>query len=104
LAEVLPKNIEALIDHLEGCGDCQECLDTCPICSIEFPRRGEDNRYLTSDIMRWMVSCAGCGMCEQACPQHQPLSIIFSHIQRQLAEEFDYIPGASPEQLIPRMN
>ena len=104
LAEVLPKNIEALVDHLEGCGDCQACLDACPICSIEYPRRGDDNRYLTSDIMRWMISCAGCGMCEQTCPQHQPLSIIFGHIRRQLAEEFDYTSGVSTDHPLPLMN
>lgn len=103
IADILPANIETLIDHLGECGDCQKCLDTCPICSIDFPQRGEDNRYQTSDIMRWMVSCAGCGMCEQACPQHQPLSIIFGHIQRQLSEEYEYIPGTSPDQPLPLM-
>lgn len=103
IADILPNDVEALIDQFEGCGDCQDCLDACPICSVEFPRRGEDNRYLTLDIKRWMVSCAGCGMCEQACPRHRPLSAIFTYIHQQLSEEFDYIPGVSIEESLPLM-
>jgi Fe-S oxidoreductase len=51
--------------------------------------------------MRWMLSCAGCGMCEQACTQHLPLSTIFGHIREQLAAEFGYRPGRSPDEPLP---
>ncbi|MBL6966425.1 MAG: 4Fe-4S dicluster domain-containing protein, partial [Anaerolineales bacterium] len=56
---------------------------------------------IESEAMRWLISCAGCGMCEQACPQHLPLSIIFNHIQSQLADEFTYNAGMSFEHPIP---
>lgn len=101
IADSIPANIEELIAHLEACGECKECLDICPICSVDYPQRSKDNHYQPDDIMRWMISCAGCGMCEQACPQHQPLNLIFSHIQRELSQEYAYIPGASPEQPLP---
>jgi predicted aldo/keto reductase-like oxidoreductase len=39
------------------------------------------------DVVNWLLSCAGCGMCEQSCPQHQPLSAVFSHIREQIDAE-----------------
>lgn len=101
IVNTIPANIEDLIAHLEECGDCKDCLDICPICAIDYPQRAKDGHYQPEDIKRWMVSCAGCGMCEQVCPQHQPLNLIFSHIQRQLSKEYGYMPGASPDQLLP---
>ncbi len=101
IADVLPSDVDALIDQLESCGDCQKCLDACPICMVDFPQKGQDNRYRVSDVMRWMVSCAGCGMCEQACPRHKPLSTIFSFIREQLAQEYGYTPGRSLEEPLP---
>ncbi len=101
ITDIIPDTIEDLIAHLVECGECQACLEICPICSVEFPQRGKDNQYLVEDIMRWMLSCAGCGMCEQVCPQHQPLNLIFRNIQNLLAEEYLYTPGASPDQALP---
>jgi len=95
LAELLPENVEALIEQLESCGDCTTCLDTCPLCDMNYPRREEGGKYVQEDIMRWLISCSGCGICEQACPQHLPLTIIFNHIQTQLAEVYNYQAGFS---------
>lgn len=83
LAEVLPPDLDALLDQLEQCGGCQSCLRACPICAVDFPRRTE-GRYNRDDVAHWLVSCAGCGMCEQACPDHRPLSLIFSHLRQKL--------------------
>ena len=93
LAELLPENVAALIDQLRSCGDCSTCLDVCPLCDIHYPQRAEDGRFRESEAMRWLISCSGCGICEQSCPQHLPLTIIFNHIQTQLAEEFAYEAG-----------
>jgi Na+-translocating ferredoxin:NAD+ oxidoreductase RnfC subunit len=38
-----------------------------------------------------MISCAGCGMCEQACPNHLPLVTIFNQIREQLIEPLEPI-------------
>ena len=87
LAELLPEDAGALIEQFESCGDCTTCMDVCPLCDIHYPQRLEDGSYQKSEITRWLISCSGCGICEQACPQHLPLTIIFNHIQTQLAEE-----------------
>ncbi len=101
LAELLPENVEALIEQLESCGDCATCLDTCPLCDIHYPQTDSDGKLHQTEVIRWMISCSGCGICEQACPQHLPLTIIFNHIQTQLAEEFNYVAGQSPDDTIP---
>ena len=97
----LPGDVDALIQQFEKCGDCQICLEVCPICSVDFPRHGEDQKFLRQDILRWLVSCAGCGMCEQACPNHQPLGAIFAQIRDQLSSLLDYSPGMSIEEQLP---
>jgi formate dehydrogenase subunit beta len=103
LGSLLPADVDALIHQLEGCADCQYCMDVCPICSVDRPLRHEDGHYDRLGVMRWLVSCAGCGMCEQSCPDHLPTSAIFGHIRQQLAEQWDYAPGVSPDQPLPLM-
>jgi formate dehydrogenase subunit beta len=97
----LPRDVDALIEQFEKCGDCQVCMQTCPICSVDYPRRGEDQKLLRQDVLRWLVSCAGCGMCELACPDSKPLSAIFAQIREQLNEVLDYSPGRDIEQALP---
>jgi len=41
--------------------------------------------------VRWLVSCVSCGMCEQACPNHLPLTAIISRISREL--KFELTPA-----------
>jgi formate dehydrogenase (coenzyme F420) beta subunit len=101
LADLIPTGIDALIAQLHQCGACQACLDACPICSVDYPRYGTDGRYLREDVQRWLVSCAGCGMCEQACVNHLPLSAIFGYIRQQLAQSMEYRPGYSVEDPLP---
>lgn len=101
LAELLPENIAALVEQLESCGDCATCLDSCPLCDMHYPQKDAQGRWIENEVVRWLISCSGCGICEQACPQHLPLTIIFNHIQNQLAEEFDYQAGFSPDDSLP---
>ena len=101
LGVLLPADVDAVIRQLESCGDCQNCMDVCPICSVDRPDRNAEGHYEHSDITRWLVSCAGCGMCEQACPNHLPISAIFAHIRQQLAQEWQYVPGRSVDEPMP---
>jgi len=94
-------DVESVIGQLENCGECQNCLNVCPICSVDRPERSPDGHYDRSDVMRWLVSCAGCGMCEQSCPNHLPVSTIFAHIRQQLDQEWDYVPGRSMDEALP---
>lgn len=101
LAGRLPEDVDALIHQLESCGDCQKCLDVCPICSVDRPERLSDGHYDRTGVMRWLVSCAGCGMCEQACPGHLPTSVIFTHIRHLLAEQWEDVPARSINNPLP---
>ena len=86
LAEVLPADVNVLLDQFEDCGNCQACMEACPICLVEIPQRTKDGRYDRQNVVDWLVDCAGCGMCEQSCPKHMPLSIIFTHVKHSLEE------------------
>jgi formate dehydrogenase subunit beta len=87
LEENLPADLQDLLVQFESCGDCQACMNVCPICSVDEPRRNTDGSLVREDVVNWLLSCAGCGMCEQSCPQHQPLSAVFSHIREQIEAE-----------------
>lgn len=89
LDSILPDDLDALLDHFEGCGGCRDCLDVCPLCDADYPAKDIRGRYLKADVNQWMISCAGCGMCEQACPNHLPLVSFFSFIQGQLNQSVD---------------
>jgi formate dehydrogenase subunit beta len=101
LGDLLPDDVDDLVRQIEACGDCQACMQACPICSVDFPRPGEEQRYLRQDVMRWLVSCDGCGMCEQACPRAKPLTAIFTDIRDELAEALGYSPGMYWDQVLP---
>jgi formate dehydrogenase (coenzyme F420) beta subunit len=101
LGGLLPVDVDAVIRVLESCGNCHKCMDACPICSVDSPERHADGHYDRIGVMRWLVSCAGCGMCEQACPNHMPVAALFAHIRRQLAQEWQYIPGRSGDDPLP---
>jgi len=103
LGSLLPVDVDAVIRQLESCGDCQNCMDVCPICSVDRPDRNADGHYDRSGVMRWLVSCAGCGMCEQSCPNHLPISSIFANIRQQLAQQWEYVPGRSLNDPLPLM-
>ncbi len=101
LGDLLPKDMPDILEQLENCDNCQSCMKVCPICSLHYPNRDKDGHYERESVTRWLVSCSGCGMCEQACPNHLPLSIIFGHIHNLLAEEYDYNAGQSFDQRLP---
>jgi formate dehydrogenase subunit beta len=87
LEDDLPADLGKLLEQFETCGDCQACMNVCPICVVDQPRKSPDGRLVREDLVNWLLSCAGCGMCEQSCPQHQPLSAVFSHIRTQIEAE-----------------
>ncbi len=86
LENTLPADLDDLIEQFETCGECRSCMDVCPICSVEHPRR-RGGKLVREDVVHWLLSCAGCGMCEQACPQRQPLNATFSRIREQIEAE-----------------
>ena len=101
LGGLLPVDVDAVIHLLESCGDCEKCLDVCPICSVDRPERQNDGHYDRAGVKKWLVSCAGCGMCEQSCPNHLPISALFAYIRQQLGEQWEYVPGRSMDEALP---
>lgn len=87
LDENLPADVQELLLQFESCDDCRACMNVCPICEVDQPRKAADGKLVREDVVNWLLSCAGCGMCEQSCPQHQPLSAVFSHIREQIDAE-----------------
>jgi formate dehydrogenase subunit beta len=101
LGSLLPADVGAVLRHLETCGDCQNCMDVCPICSVNRPKRDAHGRYDPTSVTQWLISCAGCGMCEQSCPKELPTAAIFAAIRRQLGQLFDYSAGRSLDEPLP---
>lgn len=101
LGDTFPRDLGSLIEQFESCGECQSCMQVCPICSVDFPNRDPAGHYQSKDFVRWLISCAGCGMCEQACHNHLPLSAIFRYIRNLLSEEYGYTPGKSVDEPLP---
>ena len=103
LEDSLPNDLEQLIVEFLECNDCQICLDTCPICDTISPTKGSDGKYKREDILSWLTSCVGCGMCEQNCPAHKPLAIMLSKVKQSIPELSSYFAGLSPNDPLPKI-
>ncbi len=101
LGDALPHNLETLLQQFESCGACQKCLEACPICSVAYPQKDSHGKYPREAVASWLVSCAGCGMCESSCPGHLPLAAIFANIRQQVDERYGYKPGESLSEPLP---
>lgn len=89
LESILPRDLDALINQFERCGECRSCFEVCPLCAADYPTKDSAGLYERKQVMQWMISCAGCGMCEQACPNHLPLVTIFTNIRQQLIDPME---------------
>jgi len=91
LEGILPRDVDGLVKQFETCGECRECFESCLFCAADYPSRDAFGIYSREQVKEWMISCAGCGMCEQACPNHLPLVTIFNQIREQLIEPLEPI-------------
>ena len=82
LAPDLPTNLDQLIVFLMDCQPCVSCMEVCPVhAEVLIP--AVLNHRLTHGMLRdWLMACAECGMCEQACPKEMPLVAIMDRIRR----------------------
>lgn len=82
LAPGLPTNLDQLMAFLTNCQPCVSCMEVCPV-HTEILIPAVLNHRLTHGMLRdWLVACAECGMCEQACPKEMPLVAIMDRIRR----------------------
>lgn len=89
LESILPRDVDALISQFERCGECRACFDNCPLCTTDYPAKDSYGVYEREQVKQWVISCAGCGMCQQACPNHLPLVTIFTQIRQQLIDTIE---------------
>jgi hypothetical protein len=74
-------SIDDLISHLVSCSDCCDRLrDFCPLFDDSWLEQDpSDARDRMSD---WLISCAGCGICEYKCPRDYPLFHVIAYLNR----------------------
>ena len=115
-----------LSNLLSTCIRCHNCQEACPICYCRLclfdseAFRHESSYYLRSaqrkGALRFLpdtllfhmtrlnhmsLSCVSCGMCSSACPEHIPVSTLFSAVGSRVQKVFDYSPGRSIDDSLP---
>ncbi len=91
-----------LLSLLARCTLCADCLDACPLYQGELAdllgvsnpqsrRKPPLSEWV--GVSRWMASCIGCGLCEEACSRGVPLTLILSGLSRRIHKSLRYVPG-----------
>jgi formate dehydrogenase subunit beta len=109
----LPERYKYWTEEFAKCIKCFGCRDACPICycenclleaNREFLVGGEippNGIFPLTRLAHVADSCIGCGQCQDACPMELPLSKLFTLLNSQLSEIFDYTPGINIEERPP---
>jgi formate dehydrogenase subunit beta len=91
------------------CTLCADCLDACPLYDGELSGMlgvGETHQNahpMLSELVsvsRWMASCSGCGMCQEACEHGVSLTSLVTLLSHRIQSELHYEPG-DPAQHLP---
>jgi len=117
---------DRLLAFFSTCIKCHNCMGACPICycrecffespTFEF----EADRYLkwaekkgaikmpTDTLLfhltrmnHMLLSCVGCGVCEEACPNDIPIFKVFRMFGHTVQQIFKYVPGKDLEEELP---
>lgn len=117
---------DKLLAFFSTCIKCHNCMGACPICycrecffespTFEF----EADRYLkwadkkgairmpTDTLLfhltrmnHMLLSCVGCGICEEACPNDIPIFKVFRTFGHTVQQIFRYIPGRDLKEELP---
>lgn len=118
--------IENLSKIFSKCINCHNCMRVCPICYCRqcyfdsnalkmdpenYIARAERKgalRFPTDTILfhlgrmsHMVLSCVGCGICEDSCPMDIPIARIFIFVAEKAQSVFDYVPGRKAEEPLP---
>jgi len=99
----------SLLACFARCTLCADCLDACPLYEGELTgmlgvgSTYEHGRPLLPElvgVVRWLASCSGCGMCQEACEYGVPLAELISSLSHRIHDEIHYTAG-DPTQRLP---
>ena len=118
--------LESLLSTFARCINCHNCRDVCPLCYckecfFDSPTfEWEADKYLAwasrksalrmptdtllfhlTRLNHMAISCVGCGLCQEACPNDVPVFSIFRLVGDRVQRIFDYLPGRSLEEELP---
>jgi formate dehydrogenase subunit beta len=91
------------------CTLCADCLDACPLYDGELSgmlgvgEACQSSHPLLSELVsvsRWLASCSGCGMCQEACQHGFSLASVVTVLSHRIQNELHYKPG-DPAQRLP---
>ena len=91
------------------CTLCADCLDACPLYDgqlrgmLGVGEASQGAHPLLSELVsvsRWLASCSGCGMCQEACELGISLTPIITMLSHQIQAKLHYQPG-DPAQRLP---
>ena len=76
-------SLEGLSSHLQSCPVCRERMTShCPFFARAWAASSGGAELAA--LEDWLLSCAGCGMCEYSCPEGYPLFTVISHLGHKL--------------------
>ena len=118
--------LEKLMATLAPCLNCHNCKTACPLCYckecffdspvFEFEaekylgwaqRRGalrmptDTLLFHLTRLNHMVISCVGCGLCTEACPNNIPVFDVFRLVGYQVQKAFDYVPGRNLDEELP---
>ncbi|EMS81382.1 4Fe-4S binding protein [Desulfotignum phosphitoxidans] len=91
--------------EFQKCIKCYGCRNICPVCfckecSLEHPNLVEPG-VLPPEVPIFHLirathmagRCIDCGLCEDACPAHIPLRMLYREVNDAVFDIFGYVPG-----------
>jgi formate dehydrogenase subunit beta len=102
------ENFVELMAAFARCTLCADCLDACPLYRGELTgmlgvgeTRQGGNLLLPElvRVSRWLASCAGCGMCQEACGHAVPLMPLITAMRLRIQKDLHYQAGSASQPL-----